>query len=373
MSVRPIVMADATERPFVDRLARALGAERIVGSALDVTTAALIRALDTDARILVASSAPPLLPGVLVGCRPLHGRAVVWLVTEEALASPAAADAFHRRLIQRCDGVLYGSADLSRRAIERWGAPRRAAVVPEVGNAGRLDSFLQQLAVDRVAAHNRRGDKVKRGIDLGAALLGLGLTWPFIAGAAAGIYATMGSPVLFRQERPGQGGAPFHLVKFRTMRHARPGEKGPDHDGDRITRLGRFLRTTSIDELPTLFNVLRGDMSLVGPRPLLMRYLERYSEEQARRHDVVPGVTGWAQVNGRNRIGWDEKFALDVWYVDNRSVALDLRILAMTVYKVLRKSDISQDDHATMPEFMGPEFAGPAVMGPGVMGTGRPT
>jgi lipopolysaccharide/colanic/teichoic acid biosynthesis glycosyltransferase len=164
----------------------------------------------------------------------------------------------------------------------------------------------------------------------------------------------MGRPVLFRQDRPGLHGQPFRLAKFRTMRHPRPGEEGPDADAARLTRTGRFLRATSIDELPTLLNVLRGDMSLVGPRPLLLvRYLPRYSPEQARRHEVRPGITGWAQVNGRNAIGWDEKLALDVWYVDHQSLALDLRILLATVRTALRKDGVRHAGEATMPPFLG--------------------
>lgn len=196
-------------------------------------------------------------------------------------------------------------------------------------------------------------DLAKRGLDICGAAAALTLAGPVIAGAAVAVATSMGRPVLFRQDRPGIDGKTFRLAKFRTMRHPRPGEGGPEADAARLTRTGRFLRATSIDELPTLLNVLRGDMSLVGPRPLLVRYLPRYSPEQARRHQVRPGITGWAQVNGRNAIGWDEKLALDVWYVDNRSLWLDAKILALTILKVARRSDISSDGHATMPEFMG--------------------
>jgi lipopolysaccharide/colanic/teichoic acid biosynthesis glycosyltransferase len=163
----------------------------------------------------------------------------------------------------------------------------------------------------------------------------------------------MGSPVLFVQERPGLGGRPFRLVKFRTMRHATAPDGAPLPDADRLTPLGRFLRATSLDELPQLWNVLRGELSLVGPRPLLMQYLARYTPEQARRQDVLPGITGWAQVNGRNALAWDEKLALDVWYVDHWSLGLDLKILVRTLGKVLRRDGISQRGQATMPEFLG--------------------
>lgn len=162
-----------------------------------------------------------------------------------------------------------------------------------------------------------------------------------------------GWPVFFRQERPGLNGKLFRLVKFRTMRslYDRNGQLLPDES--RITKFGKFLRRTSLDELPEFFNVLKGDMSVVGPRPLLVQYLERYSPEQARRHDVLPGVTGWAQVNGRNALTWEDKFKLDVWYVDNRSFWLDLRIILITIWKALSGEGISQPGHATMPEFMG--------------------
>lgn len=199
--------------------------------------------------------------------------------------------------------------------------------------------------------------RLKRALDVavtGAAALAAA---PVIAGVAVAVRATMGAPIFFRQRRPGLHGAPFELVKFRTMRDPRPGEDALATDAERITRLGRFMRATSLDELPTLWNVLRGDMSLVGPRPLLMRYLPRYTAEQSRRHDVIPGVTGWAQINGRNALSWDEKFALDVWYVDHWSLGLDLKILALTAGKVLGRDGVQHAEHATMPEFLGDEQA----------------
>jgi len=163
----------------------------------------------------------------------------------------------------------------------------------------------------------------------------------------------MGAPVLFCQDRPGLNGSLFRLCKFRTMLDAAGNNGKPLEDSDRLTPLGRWMRKCSLDELPGLFNILKGDMSLVGPRPLLPQYLGRYTSEQARRHAVKPGMTGWAQVNGRNAITWEEKFALDVWYVDNRSFWLDLKILAMTAWKVLKREGISAQGEATMPEFMG--------------------
>ncbi|KTT71172.1 sugar transferase [Sphingomonas endophytica] len=194
---------------------------------------------------------------------------------------------------------------------------------------------------------------IKRALDLLIAGTALIVLSPVIVVVALMVGRTMGRPVLFRQVRPGRDARPFNLVKFRTMRDAIGRDGRPLPDGERLTGFGRTLRATSLDELPQLWNVLRGDMSLVGPRPLLMAYLDRYSPEQARRHDVRPGLTGWAQVRGRNALTWDEKFALDLWYVDHRSLLLDLRILVMTADKVLRRRGISAAGDATMPEFMG--------------------
>ncbi|MCB9689595.1 MAG: sugar transferase [Alphaproteobacteria bacterium] len=190
---------------------------------------------------------------------------------------------------------------------------------------------------------------MKRALDVAAAGGGLIAAAPVLAGAGAAIWWTMGRPILFRQERVGESERIFRIVKFRTMKN------GSGTDEERLTRLGRFLRASSIDELPQLWNVLRGDMSMVGPRPLLVRYLPRYDEDQRRRHHVLPGLTGWAQIGGRNTISWDEKFARDVWYVDHWTPLLDLRILARTALTVVRRDGISAEGHATMPEFMGRE------------------
>ncbi|MCM2318336.1 putative sugar transferase EpsL [compost metagenome] len=193
----------------------------------------------------------------------------------------------------------------------------------------------------------------KRLFDIVAAACGLLLLAPVMAIIAWQIRHRLGSPVLFRQWRPGRNGAPFEIIKFRTMRDAVDGRGEPLPDGERMTPFGSFLRASSLDELPELWNVLRGDMSLVGPRPLLMEYLPLYSQEQFRRHSVRPGVTGWAQVNGRNALSWEEKFHLDVWYVDHQSFWLDLKILGLTLHKVLAREGISAQGEATMPKFTG--------------------
>lgn len=193
----------------------------------------------------------------------------------------------------------------------------------------------------------------KRMLDVSGAAGGLLVLLPVLGAIAWAVVLRHGRPVFFSQTRPGLHGKPFRMIKFRTMTNAR----GPDGellpDAERLTRLGRFLRSTSLDELPELWNVLRGDMSLVGPRPLLVEYLPLYTPEQARRHEVRPGITGWAQVNGRNALSWEEKFALDVWYVDNQSLWLDLKILWLTVWRVLKRDGISADGEATMPRFRG--------------------
>ena len=194
---------------------------------------------------------------------------------------------------------------------------------------------------------------MKRVVDIFGAGLGLLILSPLILCLAWMIRRRLGSPVLFRQVRPGLQGRPFEMIKFRTMRDAADSNGQPLPDADRLTPFGRWLRSTSLDELPELWNVLKGDMSLVGPRPLLMEYLPLYSPEQARRHEVRPGITGWAQVNGRNAISWEEKFALDVWYVDHHNLWLDMKILYMTLRKVLVRDGISAEGEATMPKFTG--------------------
>ena len=202
-----------------------------------------------------------------------------------------------------------------------------------------------------VAIRARRAGK--RVMDVVGSSVALVLFSPLMGAVAGAVFVTMGRPVLFRQERPGLGGRGFEFLKFRTMREASGPDGEPLPDGERLTRVGGFLRRISLDELPQLWNVLRGDLSLVGPRPLLTQYLDRYTPAQARRHEVKPGITGWAQVNGRNALSWEKKFELDVWYVDNWSLWLDVRILALTVLRVLKRDGISSSGHATMPEFQG--------------------
>jgi len=194
---------------------------------------------------------------------------------------------------------------------------------------------------------------MKRLTDILVSGLALIVLSPFIAVLVLLVRMDLGSPVLFRQMRPGFKGRPFMMVKFRTMRDASDANGVPLPDGVRLTKFGRWLRSSSLDELPELWNVLRGEMSLVGPRPLLMEYLALYSPEQARRHDVPPGVTGWAQVNGRNALSWDEKFALDIWYVENHTVLLDLKILMLTLWKVVSRKGISAAGSDTMTDFLG--------------------
>jgi sugar transferase EpsL len=195
--------------------------------------------------------------------------------------------------------------------------------------------------------------RAKRFFDLLFSGVLLILLSPLMALVAGLVWWRMGNPVLFRQQRPGLAGNPFTIYKFRTMTEARDRSGSLLPEEQRLTRLGRFLRSSSLDELPELINVVKGEMSLVGPRPLHVRYLDRYTPEQARRHQVKPGITGWAQIHGRNALTWEEKFALDIWYVDHHSLGLDLQILWRTVVRVLKREGISAEGYATMPEFMG--------------------
>lgn len=214
--------------------------------------------------------------------------------------------------------------------------------------------LIETMIISQGSAHSSAGQIyrfAKRALDIVGASVGLTLFSPVLLVVAICVYFDVGAPVLFLQQRPGLGGRPFRLVKFRTMKEAIGRDGSPLPDAERLTRIGRFLRAASLDELPELWNVLKGEMSLVGPRPLLMAYLDRYTPEEARRHNVKPGLTGWAQVKGRNAISWPEKFALDLWYVDHRSFTLDLRILLLTIGQVIRSHGINAVGAATMPEF----------------------
>ncbi|WP_446219626.1 sugar transferase [Micromonospora sp. IBHARD004] len=218
-----------------------------------------------------------------------------------------------------------------------------------LSGSDRADAGARKSDVS-MPAHRQPYDRVKRGLDALFAGLALLVLSPVLLGVGVAVALMMGRPVLFRQTRPGLGGRLFELRKFRTMHPIGPGRVS---DGERLTRFGRWLRSSSLDELPTLWNVLRGDMSLVGPRPLMVSYLERYTPEQARRHEVRPGITGLAQVRGRNALSWEKKFSYDVHYVDARCLRLDLRILLETVVVVLRGEGITADGYATAPEFLG--------------------
>lgn len=198
-----------------------------------------------------------------------------------------------------------------------------------------------------------RSKLIKRIFDLIVSLILLILISPLLLLLSFAVYFFLGNPVLFQQKRPGEHAKLFTIYKFRTMKDDRDPEGRLLSDAERLTSFGNYLRRNSLDELPELLNVIRGDMSLVGPRPLLERYLDRYSPEEARRHEVKPGITGWAQVNKRNAASWSEKFAMDVWYIDNRSFGLDLKILVLTVIKVIKREGINQPGHATMEEFKG--------------------
>lgn len=245
--------------------------------------------------------------------------------------------------------------------------PERLAVMGQRGRtfyerelsiARGVENFARvfEAARDRTPSlqHRQKGWRlwIKTLFDRGVALGGLIVLSPLLIGVSIVVALSMGRPVLFRQQRPGRFGKPFELFKFRSMSEHRDTNGKLMPDEFRLTRVGRFLRATSLDELAQLWNVLRGDLSLVGPRPLLMEYLTRYSAEQARRHDVLPGITGWAQVHGRNSLSWEEKFSLDLWYVENWTLRLDLSILAITLWRVIRREGISSQGHATMPTFL---------------------
>ncbi|WP_414156943.1 sugar transferase [Pseudomonas sp. BNK-15] len=194
---------------------------------------------------------------------------------------------------------------------------------------------------------------IKRIFDIVASFFGILILSPVLMLVAWAVKRKLGSPILFRQVRPGAQGAPFEMIKFRTMLDAQDHKGKPLPDAERMTAFGKFLRSTSLDELPELWNVLKGEMSIVGPRPLLMEYLPLYNERQNLRHKIRPGITGWAQVNGRNALSWEEKFELDAWYVENRTLLLDLKIIALTIVKVFKRDGVSADGEVTMSKFQG--------------------
>jgi lipopolysaccharide/colanic/teichoic acid biosynthesis glycosyltransferase/glycosyltransferase involved in cell wall biosynthesis len=248
--------------------------------------------------------------------------------------------------------------DLGPERLDAMGRNGRAFYDRELSVSIGVENFVNvfkavvDLKPDMRSRQNGWRFFVKSALDRCAALCGLIVVSPVLIAVSILVWLSMGRPILFRQPRPGRLAKPFWLLKFRTMSDRREASGDLLPDAVRLTRVGRLLRATSLDELPQLWNVLRGDISLVGPRPLLMEYLPRYSPEQARRHDVMPGITGWAQINGRNALAWEDKFALDTWYVDNWSLVLDCKILAMTLWRVLKRDGISSHGYATMPEFL---------------------
>jgi lipopolysaccharide/colanic/teichoic acid biosynthesis glycosyltransferase/glycosyltransferase involved in cell wall biosynthesis len=287
----------------------------------------ILMAVRGDAADLVKRSQS----GVL--CEPGNPQSIADAVKELAGAGPERLEAMGR------NGRAFYNRELSiSRGVEKFDRVFKAAAYPSPGLRHRQSGWLFWI---------------KRVFDRSVALCGLIVLSPVFMGVSVAVWLSMGRPIVFRQLRPGRFAKPFMLLKFRTMSERRNADGKLLHDAERLTRVGRLLRATSLDEFPQLWNVLRGDISLVGPRPLLMEYLSRYSPEQARRHDVMPGITGWAQINGRNALSWTDKFELDKWYVDNWSLGLDLRILLQTFKSILRREGISSAGHATMPAFAG--------------------
>jgi len=242
-----------------------------------------------------------------------------------------------------------------RERARKMGKAARIYVTQVFDRRRQSEQFMKLIQIIHQNHSCAGGSTIKRIFDIASTLMLFPFVLPFIILTGLAVRCLLGSPVFFRQKRPGLHGKPFTLYKFRTMIDPCTDNASPVSDTQRLTRLGKILRNTSLDELPELFNVLKGDMSLVGPRPLLMQYLERYTPEQARRHEVKPGITGWAQINGRNSITWEDKFKLDVWYVDNWSWWLDMKIIGITLWKILKQEGIHQAGHATMEEFKGTE------------------
>ena len=385
------IPADATVLTFIGRLTRDKGICELHGawSALRERNAALrlvlVGPIDTEDRNVLAAleafskdaavrmvglewNTPPILAATDVLCLPTYREGFpVTLLEAAAMAVPVVATSVPGCTDAVRDGVTgtlvpAKSAAALAVALQRYiddpelrarhGAAARARAHADFKPQRIWEQTLTRYAELAEATSKRRlyARYGKRPLDVAVAAFSLLLFSPVLLATAAGIAFTMGRPVLFRQSRPGLHRRVFNLVKFRSMRD---GAASPSSDAARLTPFGRFLRASSLDELPELWNVLKGDMSLVGPRPLLTQYLDRYTPEQARRHEVRPGITGWAQVNGRNALGWEEKFAFDVWYVDNCSFWLDVKILALTVWNVAGRRGINQPGHATAQEFMG--------------------
>ena len=310
-------------------------------AAMDVFVLASHREGFPRAAMEAAAMALPIVATDIRGCRQVVDHGVNGLLVPVG-DSPALAQA-----------ISELAADPDRR--QRLGSAGRRIAEDRFDERRVVDVVMRTYAEQQARPAGRPGARaLKRAIDVVGALGALVALSPLIAAVAAAVRVVLGRPVVFRQERPGQGGRPFTIYKFRTMREAKGADGRPLPDEARLTRLGRLLRSASLDELPELWNVLRGDMSLVGPRPLLMEYVDRYSPGQARRHAVRPGLTGWAQVNGRNDLSWEERFELDVWYVDHWSIRLDVRILARTLRAVAGRKGISSPGHETMPVFQGP-------------------
>ncbi|MFN8035805.1 MAG: sugar transferase [Acidimicrobiia bacterium] len=357
--------ADALPRDLVDR-AQAAGV-RFVGMRTDVDRC--YRAMDLfvlpshregfpRAAMEAAAMGLPIVATDVRGCREVVEHGVNGFLLP--VADPVAlADAIDRIGSDPTRRATMG-AESARIARERFDERR---VVRTVLGTYAAIAWRKGLALERTPRRPRRlfARATKRALDAAGAALALVVLAPLIGLIALVVRVTMGAPVFYMQERPGRGARIFRIYKFRTMRDAVDALGEPLPDEQRLTRTGRFLRATSLDELPEFWNVLRGDMSLVGPRPLLVEYLPLYNAEQARRHEVRPGLTGWAQVNGRNQQTWDERLALDVWYVDHWTLALDLQILGRTLRQVVRREGISQDGHATMPRFEGTISAGADV------------
>jgi lipopolysaccharide/colanic/teichoic acid biosynthesis glycosyltransferase len=351
-----LLVGDGKERPTLEAFVRERGLQNItfVGSRPKTDMPAFLAA--SDACVAILQNIPMF--------RTTYPNKVFDYMAAER-PTLVVIDGVIREVIEKADGGIFvppgDDAALARAVLslrddpqrrQAMGASARTYVTKHFNRQQQAVQFTQLL--QRFAMTRSNDEHVgKRLLDVLIPCLVLLAAFPLLVCIALLVRFLFGSPILFRQQRPGLHGRPFTMCKFRTMTDARDAQGNLLPDDERLTPFGRFLRSTSLDELPELFNVLKGDMSLVGPRPLLMQYLERYTPEQMRRHEVKPGMTGWAQVNGRNAISWEDKFALDVWYVDHQSFWLDLKILALTAWKMLKREGINQPGQATADEFMG--------------------